>query len=355
MAIPNAAVDFIRRIEAPHHAYRAADAAPSFLLVHLRGGQSFKLDMNDRRAAIWVALLNELWQSDEPVFLEADPQTNIIVRLLLPKAYSVKRVAAQPDGDRLEVELEISHARHFLRVSNPDHPQLLRELTNAQRHGTTVLVTESLDEPEIIDVRPAPAPFGTGPAAGQPPSHRLLWSAATVTPAQAQYYFDLVSGQSCLPAAPCPTCIPFLYPRDGCYARAHEMCRLMIAAGAQPRKLWSFGALTVETPNDPCCVVRWSYHVAPILLVDFGVDSEVQVIDPALFPAPVSQDLWVGVQNNSGASLQYSDAAVFLLYSDGTQTYDPDYSHTQFHLADFRRRLMNRTACLGPPPYCDCP
>src|SRR5438045_2495222 len=106
MAIPNAAVDFIRRIEAPPDAYRAADAAPSFIVIHLQGGMSCRLDMNDRRAPIWASLLAELWQSNDPVFLEADPKTNTIVRLLLPKPYQVKEVADQPRGDRLYVELE---------------------------------------------------------------------------------------------------------------------------------------------------------------------------------------------------------------------------------------------------------
>jgi hypothetical protein len=130
----------------------------------------------------------------------------------------------------------------------------------------------------------------------------------------------------------------------------------MINAGAQPRKLWNFGQLTVDTPNDPDCVVLFFYHVAPTLLVDSGAGSEIRVIDPALFTAPVSKATWKAKQQDPGASLFDLDASVYYRHSDGSLSYDPDYSRTRSDLAYFRRALMNQTAFAGgPPPYCNGP
>ena len=61
--------------------------------------------------------------------------------------------------------------------------------------------------------------------------------------------------------------ISWLYPDDGCWGRAHEMCRLMINAGAHPRKVWIYGKLHTLTKNNPNCFVNWGWHVAPTLCV----------------------------------------------------------------------------------------
>jgi hypothetical protein len=53
----------------------------------------------------------------------------------------------------MTIGLIISHARHMLRRANPDYDELLEELESAQKSGASVLVTETRDEHEIIDVR----------------------------------------------------------------------------------------------------------------------------------------------------------------------------------------------------------
>src|SRR5262249_62077165 len=62
-----------------------------------------------------------------------------------------------PRGDGLEVELEISHARHYLRREHPRFDEMHKTLERARREKAPVLVTESLDSSAIIDVRPAPS------------------------------------------------------------------------------------------------------------------------------------------------------------------------------------------------------
>jgi hypothetical protein len=167
-----------------------------------------------------------------------------------------------------------------------------------------------------------------------------------ITPQKAQQLFTLVASQSY---------IPFTYADDGCWGRAHEMCRLIIANGESPRKVWIYGNLTVSTRNSPTCSVSWSWHVAPTVLVNTGSSSQIEVIDPALFPGPVPQATWVGVQHDANASLHDTDASVFYRTAAGQISYDPNYSQTQQVLAQFRRELALRIAKFGPPPYKHCP
>ena len=47
-------------------------------------------------------------------------------------------------------------ARHFLRRSNPDFEELRRTLEEAREKGSPILVTETLEQHEIIDARPVP-------------------------------------------------------------------------------------------------------------------------------------------------------------------------------------------------------
>ena len=181
----------------------------------------------------------------------------------------------------------------------------------------------------------------------------------TVTLQQAQQLFDLVDAKICCPASAPAPCIPFLYPDDGCWARAHEMCRLMIAAGAQPRKVWIYAAfpssLTAQTSNNPACHVVWGWHVAPTLEVDTGAGTDTYVIDPSLFTGPVTEPTWKSVQGNPAAMLVDTDATVYHRSASGIETFDPTYSQTQIDLTTYRNLLKLRSAGSGgPPPYFTC-
>lgn len=68
---------------------------------------------------------------------------------------------------------------------------------------------------------------------------------------RANELFDLCNARVCCPASAPAPCIPFLYPDDGCWGRAHELCRLMLAAGESPRKVWIYGY-----PLTVACVFR---------------------------------------------------------------------------------------------------
>ncbi len=92
--------------------------------------------------------------------------------------------------------------------------------------------------------------------------------------------------------------IPFCYPEDGCYARAHEMTQLMEKKGVVTGKVFLEGDLRVETTNAPKGFVEWWYHVAPFVAVKKEGKTILYVIDPSLFKKPVTIDEWVKLQTS---------------------------------------------------------
>lgn len=166
-----------------------------------------------------------------------------------------------------------------------------------------------------------------------------------------------MAGTTCDPLTVPAPCIPFLYPDDGCWGRAHEVCRLMINMGLSPRKVWidhSSGTwLHVNTKNNPQCYVEWGWHVAPTLCVRGPgfFQTHRMVIDPSLFTTPVLEATWKGVQGDPNATLTHTGADQFW-HGGGT---DPTYSASNAVLAQYRLALQNRANQVGPPPYANCP
>jgi hypothetical protein len=348
MPNPNALIDFI--VQAPLEAIRLArDAGVQYVTIAFQTGRSGQLDLSKPHAAVWASVLDSMHQSNLPVYVEIDSGTNEITNLLVPLTVGVGSITSVMDD--IEVELVISHAKHFLRRSNPDFEQLLETLERARANQTLVAVTETGDH-DIIDVRPL---AGTSPTAtrDRPPETMPGPSpAAPVTLAQAQQMFDLVAPKVCCPATATAPCIPFNYPDDGCWGRAHEMCRLMIAAGITPNKVWIFGNLRAASQNNPNCQVLWGWHVAPTL----SVGAETYVIDPALFNGPVTQATWAGVQGDPNPTLIPSPASTFWRNQNPSSAItDPTYIQTNTVLTTYRNALRVRAvSAVGPPPYPNC-
>lgn len=90
--------------------------------------------------------------------------------------------------------------------------------------------------------------------------------------------------------------IPFKYPEDGCYARAHEMVRLLEQKNIIAAKAFIEGSLWVKTKNSPKGYVEWRYHVAPTILVQDGDKVRPYVIDPSIFDKAVPVEEWYEIQ-----------------------------------------------------------
>lgn len=100
--------------------------------------------------------------------------------------------------------------------------------------------------------------------------------------------------------------IPFHYPPDGCYARAHMMSQHLTSLGYSNEKVFAVstkaGGLNVATDNAPDAgpgvvpSVTWWYHVAPIVNVTMADGSVVQhVMDPSMTSGPVPISTWTGM------------------------------------------------------------
>lgn len=366
MPNPNAIVSAVIRLDPP--------------LVELEAGRRVRLDPANPQSAGFAQVLDGLRQQKLPVYLEVDPATSSITRVLIPYVTRVVQVSAAQDG--LDVEIDLSHARHVLRRGSPDFDEMEKALRESMSTGGIIVLTED-DAHNIIDVRgfrPGPdTPLPPLPPFPRPRRPRWPWplrwiidlwrcrcwpwwwfSRRCMSAARAQQIFNAMSATSCNPLTVPPPCIPFMYPDDGCWGRAHEMCRLMIQMGVSPKKVWiervAPGLLHVDTKNNPNCFVEWFWHVAPTVCVRrwrwwWFLCPREMVIDPSMFTTPVSKATWKAAQNNPGAILTATDWTDFLFGAT-----DPTFVQTDTVLATYRLKLQQRSqGPSGPPPYANCP
>lgn len=353
MAKPNVIMDGVRGLSSPIEAVAAVAGEPSARVIEVNfdGGGSGNLELKDRRSVVWADVLDNIRHSKQSVYVEIDPQTNVITEVLVPLSVKVGIIKPLDNAD-VEVELTISQAKHYIRRSNPDFQKLLDALKKAKDEDKDLLVTEAPNTHDIIDIRPNPNPMAPAEVQSPQPVSEAP-KLVSISPQKAQELFDLVKSETCCPASAAAPCIPFLYPDDGCWGRAHEMCRLMIAAGVQPDKVWIYGSLKTPATNNPNCIVNWGWHVAPTVQVS---GSGILVIDPSLFNGPVTEIAWKGVQGDPSAVLVPTNASVFHRSFGGSVSYDDAaYTRTNQVLNNYRNQLKIRSVSpSGPPPYIKC-
>jgi hypothetical protein len=174
------------------------------------------------------------------------------------------------------------------------------------------------------------------------------WSAAALTRclpevpsyAKAKEIFDYCAQQSChLPGSTVENpCIPFQYVRDGCYARAHKMRKIIKEKyGYCCTKVFSFAnqnsdTLAVRADKWGGCCVQWWYHVAPLIKLRikiFGIKLSISlVIDPGMFDKPVLLTSWLYAQENTACA---SNARVSMYtITDGGAYAPANYQGTAF-------------------------
>jgi len=174
----------------------------------------------------------------------------------------------------------------------------------------------------------------------------------SITLQQAQQLFDAMNVLTCDPLNAASPCIPYMYPFNGCWARAHQMCRLMLAQGVTPQKVWNYGVLTVKSANSSNCTVNWAWHVAPIVAVDLGTGPQSYVIDPSIFSEPVPQSVWVSVQGDPNATQQVTGWTVYSSWHPvDPYPYDQTDPWLDADLSFYRNALHNESP---PPPYPVC-
>lgn len=113
-----------------------------------------------------------------------------------------------------------------------------------------------------------------------------------------------------------PRRMTWLYPDDGCFARAELAADfLQLHKYMPPMKMFAFGNLEAKSDNSPYGRVNWWYHVA----VTYKVGNEVYILDPALMPArPMTLKEWHAAIGGARANVQYTVC--------DTGTFDPDFA-----------------------------
>jgi hypothetical protein len=368
-------VSYVRDVSASPHALPASVKKPTVAgTVTFDNDVKASSDPTSTRSRAYLQLLSDLWRIHHPAYVELSDQDDAgvrtIVRVHVPLVVWVTGLASLEVG--VGVTLHVSCARHVLLKTNPRFAELFDILRNALGTSARVAVTEDPTDHRIIDV----APFDELPNPAPEVVSDALTAAAVIPsvakssakkkkkkkrPLTPQQLFTLVSKAACNPAKPGHSCIPFLFPRDGCWARAHEMCRLMIAVGAAPRKVWvsvsASSLMKVRTANDPACEVSWSFHVAPLV----GKGRASRVIDPATCRRAVSLSVWLKrmhpshphrIETASSAYRPHVEANFGDHHNQFTR--DDDFSETAHDLGVFQSQLSAQTIANGPAPFAPC-
>jgi Glutaminase len=369
-------VDFIAEIRPPvEPPYdKALDANPNGFLCKFRHGDSAWLRPGPKTQAK-LRLLESRRQQRLPVFVNVSVD-EAITEVRIPVIGKPTDVSARKDGV-VRVVLFDSDAVLSLNRETPEFEAALGALLKGQAENRWLIVTATAHQ-EIINVTAISPEDIPGLRLPKPPNpiemlfgwlgsllFRLrhwwrhnsgFWRVVTTwaprTPSIEEVWdmFALVAGNTCDCAGNPPGCIPFLYPNDGCKARAHEMSRLIAAAGFVPYKLWfapSGDDMLVTTANSPACVVQWTYHVAVCLDVYVSPSTWITyVIDPALFDGPVTQNTWFQRMNDLSGTVTPRS---WIYYSPSATDYD--FSTTNGVLTTMRTHLIDVCTASGPPPY----
>ena len=127
-----------------------------------------------------------------------------------------------------------------------------------------------------------------------------------LTPEQSHQVFAVLSHAEMPTADGGKAPIPFSFPADGCYSRAHRMEEMLTEKGYASQKVFALAAtsgLDVKSLNndpqvgrrdpEPENNVQWWYHVAPIVKVRDPERGVIEtVIDPSMGQSPMPLDEW---------------------------------------------------------------
>jgi hypothetical protein len=291
---------------------------------------------------------------------EANPKA--IKEVLIPEIGLIRKEPITTSDGVIELELDSCNQIFRFNPSNdPSNPDFL-----FQSYKLNTAVAIAYRTCVVPDVQPLPQDVLKATPKSEPVPTTLGsidWTTVLKKEAHVANLFNEVAAQSCPLPVPTSGCIPFLFPRDGCLARAHRMCELL-ASRKKPvkaAKIWSFGILEFQTSNDCACKVHWSSHVATIVRVSVnGTNPKVRVLDPSMFDKPVTVDRWLYAQlSTTGKTLMFSNANVYHLSHRGNGR--PEVCRPPFEceskLELLRRAEQLRIIAGGhatPPPF-PCP
>lgn len=305
--------------------------------VKFSSGDHLLLDRTDTNTyPIWSDLLRTEDLVSELLYIEFDENTNVISELLTPTIDQVRDI--QKQEQRSVIWLSARPSPTFVLTGNANHDSILLRAEAALENKLSVCVFINPKDDEVLEI----AELKKNQIVQLFDINQLLVAAGvtqTISQEQAQQIFAHVAAWVC-PALPTANlnCVPFNYPPDCCYARAHKMCEYIAGLNISCGKVWNYGNLCVPTVNHPTGKVKWWYHVAPIVRV--GVTETV--IDPSMFNRPVTTIQWVTAQNDLQAVQERTPWQVYTRGRGGAaETSDPDLRRTNLQLKVHRNSLRS--------------
>jgi hypothetical protein len=293
-------------------------------------------------------VLETMMAIGRPVFVKVSPRRSV-EDVRIPIVGRVVEFHRVEDG--IEVHLDGSAARLTLPAPlvSGEAVDLLRR---SRREGRLIAIVDERMTNAIVDLNLAPIEFESiFPPLRSSPAEiptLILNQLSEVDEATAQRLFTSMAGASCEVGHMRPGCIPFLYSKDGCFARAHEMCRRMACGGVIAAKLWVFGRLRPRTPNDPSCVAEWGVHVAPVIRL--GGTRQLLVIDPSLCDRAVPRATWEAALNDPAALSVFTESRVFLRSVLGGDRVEGPPRKGMTEAEDYFIEYRIKLGEMNPPP-----
>jgi hypothetical protein len=320
------------------------------ILVNFEDHRKVFLSLNEPHASVWGKMIDYLQKNNRPVYIEADPLTETITRVLAPEKDRVWRIKDDKRKASVDIAFMTSAVMYHLHRDMPNFGNVLMRLETALEKGEHVLITAT-DDFDIIDVRTLPSSFGPKAAARESTPDTVTEEIKPVSPERAKALFDFLLSCDCSPKLLPNLCIPFKVPKNGCWIRAHLMSYKLVAEGETPQKVWcsySGKLLTAKTPNSIECQVSWIYHVAPILPVLQKNGKSIDMIfDPSMFDGPVPVAKWQKSMTVTKSSLNTTRWQQYERFGDGEAS--EGQANTDMEI--FRNAYEGQCVDFGIPPY----
>ncbi|MCM2276812.1 MAG: protein-glutamine glutaminase family protein [Oligoflexia bacterium] len=102
------------------------------------------------------------------------------------------------------------------------------------------------------------------------------------------------------------TRLPFRYPGDCCHDRALMVSHAAAKAGLPLAKVFVEGDFTYS--SEEWGRVKWSFHVAPLVL---SPEGEYLILDNSLSPEPLALSEWLGLFAEGGYTISIANAFTY--------------------------------------------
>jgi hypothetical protein len=308
-------------------------AASSLSKVISEDGTTFFVPKNDALSSVWMRLLES--SSSSRVYVQYREGTSIaqnIVPTSRRRIESLRKV-----NDDMQVRFSASPAAYYVRRNSPAH--LLQYLERSLHDNRPVRIALDGLSKDVLDAESTEEPL----TEAEPILELGPTFANTLDPPGITF----TAGNSMFAYLASQVDIPFDYPDDCCYSRAHRMCHLLLGKGIQAAKVFNYGhgfdqdkmTLRVDTPNNPKGFVLWFYHVAPFVSITTNRGAPARyVIDPSLCKLPVPIAEWLRLQQDLTCSQRYAEDRIYYEPHDATVSpkFDDDFSDTAKTLAEHR-------------------